>query len=148
MTPMIDIVFQLLIFFIMTFKIVAQEGDFNIKMPQASSAPKVDITPDSLTINVYLQAGKNGGLAGITLQDDEPIKNFEQLTSRVRALIGKDNPDEGSNSEVELSFDYDLRYEEVVRAITAVTGYLDSDGTPVKLIEKIQFAPPKKDQGP
>ena len=33
MTPMIDIVFQLLIFFIMTFKIVAQEGDFNIKMP-------------------------------------------------------------------------------------------------------------------
>ena len=41
MTPMIDIVFQLLIFFIMTFKIVAQEGDFNINMPQASpqSAP-------------------------------------------------------------------------------------------------------------
>ena len=38
MTPMIDIVFQLLIFFIMTFKIVAQEGDFNIKMPLASSA--------------------------------------------------------------------------------------------------------------
>ena len=33
MTPMIDIVFQLLVFFIMTFKIVAQEGDFNIKMP-------------------------------------------------------------------------------------------------------------------
>jgi biopolymer transport protein ExbD len=28
MTPMIDIVFQLLIFFIMSFKIAAQEGDF------------------------------------------------------------------------------------------------------------------------
>ena len=28
MTPMIDIVFQLLVFFIMTFKIVSQEGDF------------------------------------------------------------------------------------------------------------------------
>ncbi len=37
MTPMIDIVFQLLIFFIMTFKIVEVEGDFNIKMP--ASAP-------------------------------------------------------------------------------------------------------------
>ncbi len=33
MTPMIDIVFQLLVFFIMTFKIVVQEGDFNVKMP-------------------------------------------------------------------------------------------------------------------
>ena len=36
MTPMIDIVFQLLIFFIITFKIVAPEGDFNIKMPLAA----------------------------------------------------------------------------------------------------------------
>ena len=36
MTPMIDIVFQLLVFFIMTFKIVSQEGDFNIKMPRAA----------------------------------------------------------------------------------------------------------------
>ena len=36
MTPMIDIVFQLLVFFIMTFKIVAMEGDFNIRMPAAA----------------------------------------------------------------------------------------------------------------
>ena len=36
MTPMIDIVFQLLVFFIMTFKIVSMEGDFNIRMPAAS----------------------------------------------------------------------------------------------------------------
>ncbi len=39
MTPMIDIVFQLLVFFIMTFKIVSQEGDFHIKMPVANLAP-------------------------------------------------------------------------------------------------------------
>ena len=32
MTPMIDIVFQLLIFFIMTFKITAPEGDFYIDL--------------------------------------------------------------------------------------------------------------------
>ena len=38
MTPMIDIVFQLLVFFIMTFNVVAQEGDFNIRMP-AVGAP-------------------------------------------------------------------------------------------------------------
>ena len=34
MTPMIDIVFQLLVFFIMTFKIVSLEGDFHVKMPR------------------------------------------------------------------------------------------------------------------
>ena len=46
MTPMIDIVFQLLVFFIMSFKIVAQEGDFNIKMPLA--APNAGTPDDSL----------------------------------------------------------------------------------------------------
>ena len=33
MTPMIDIVFQLLTFFIMTFKIIAAECDSDIKLP-------------------------------------------------------------------------------------------------------------------
>ena len=39
MTPMIDIVFQLLTFFVMTLKIVEAEGDFNIKMPLAAPRP-------------------------------------------------------------------------------------------------------------
>ena len=33
MTPMIDIVFQLLVFFILTLQITAVEGDFNVRMP-------------------------------------------------------------------------------------------------------------------
>ncbi len=33
LTSMIDVVFLLLIFFVMTFKIAAQEGDFSVKMP-------------------------------------------------------------------------------------------------------------------
>ncbi|HCK41568.1 MAG TPA: biopolymer transporter ExbD, partial [Planctomycetaceae bacterium] len=38
MTPMIDIVFQLLVFFVFTFKIVLPEGDFSIRMPSASAS--------------------------------------------------------------------------------------------------------------
>ena len=37
MTAMIDIVFQLLVVFIMTFKVVAMEGDFNIKLTYLGS---------------------------------------------------------------------------------------------------------------
>ena len=33
MTPMIDVVFLLLIFFMLTFKITIPEGNFNINMP-------------------------------------------------------------------------------------------------------------------
>ena len=38
-TAMIDVVFLLLAFFIMTFKIVAPEGDFRVNMPQAAPVP-------------------------------------------------------------------------------------------------------------
>ena len=41
MTPMIDIVFQLLSFFIFTLKISAQEGDFMIKMPLAAPRRRI-----------------------------------------------------------------------------------------------------------
>ena len=56
MTPMIDIVFQLLIFFIMTFKIVSMEGDFNIKMPQASPSTVQTIEPDFPPMSLYESA--------------------------------------------------------------------------------------------
>ena len=42
MTPMIDIVFQLNIFFLFTFKIILPEGDFNIHMPSAAAARAVE----------------------------------------------------------------------------------------------------------
>ena len=33
MTPMIDVVFQLLAFFVLTFRIVSPEGEFGVTMP-------------------------------------------------------------------------------------------------------------------
>ena len=38
MAPMIDIVFQLLIFFMLNLKIVAPEGNFNINLPKIGRA--------------------------------------------------------------------------------------------------------------
>ncbi len=147
MTPMIDIVFQLLVFFIMTFKIVAQEGDFNIRMPRAApnSDPTIEEPPPQLTLMIYLTAGQNGGLAGVKLNEEE-IQSagdiFSELNDRIVAMVNTSEPGQAQDAEVELGFDYDLKYEYVVSAITAVTGYLDEDDKPVKLIEKIKFSPP------
>ena len=38
MTPMIDVVFQLMIFFMLTFNIIAPEGDFDVRMPLGKSS--------------------------------------------------------------------------------------------------------------
>ena len=45
MTPMIDIVFQLLTFFCMTLRVSEAEGDFNIKMPLAAPKAAASILP-------------------------------------------------------------------------------------------------------
>ena len=143
MTPMIDIVFQLLVFFIMTFKIVLPEGDFSIRMPlssQRESRPDDTLPP----IQVRLIAKKNGDLAGIHL-NDQALADFNQLRRRIIGLVG-DTRGPGSlaeSAEVELDCDDWLHYRHVIEAISAVSGYVQ-DKKVIKLIERIKFAPPKK----
>jgi biopolymer transport protein ExbD len=148
MTPMIDIVFQLLVFFIMTFKIVSQEGDFNIKMPLAAPAAGA---PDDLQLppmKVRLRAGAGGMLAGMSL-NDRGVGTMEALRLEIIGVVG-DERGPGTiqeTAEVELDCDYGLRYEHVIQAITAVSGYIDETGNVVKLVEKIKFAPPRQASG-
>ena len=140
MTPMIDIVFQLLTFFIMSFKIAAQEGDFNIKMPLASPREGMPNEND-VPLKVKLTAAPGGNLSGIQM-GDRRFENFSQLQQAVIGMVGKDSgPGKASTQEVELDCDYNLRYEEVVSAVTAVSGYVTRDGQIVKLVEKLKFSP-------
>ena len=145
MTPMIDIVFQLLVFFIMTFKIVSLEGDFNIKMPLAAPSEGLPDDEKLPPMKLRLVASPSGKLAQISLNDNNFGVNFESLRNYIISILG-DERGPGSaqeTAEVELDCDYNLRYENVIKAITAVSGYLDEEGNIVKLVEKIKFAPPR-----
>lgn len=144
MTSMIDVVFLLLIFFILTFKIVELEGDFSIRMPLSdNSAGQMDDT--ELPIKLRLRADATGNLAGIELNDNGLGTDFAQLRSTVLGIVGDTaGPAAGDGPEVEIDTDYNLRYEYVVDAITAVSGYKVGDEQ-VKLIQKIKFAPPRRE---
>ncbi len=62
-----------------------------------------------------------------------------------RSLIGDDaGPGSVGDLEVEIDCDYQLRYAATIAAVTAVSGYVDSQGNIIKLIEKIRFVPPDK----
>ncbi len=149
MTPMIDIVFQLLVFFIMTFKIVSQEGDFNIKMPLAAPSTGLPDEDKLPPMKVRLHADPSGRLTQISLNDDVFGTSFASLHNHIISIIG-DERGPGSvqeTAEIELDCDYDLRYDNVVRAVTAVSGFVDDDGNIVKLVEKIKFAPQREPGG-
>ncbi|TWT31757.1 ExbD/TolR family protein [Blastopirellula retiformator] len=145
MTPMIDIVFQLLVFFVMTFKVAAMEGDFDIKMPKAAQGSP---TMDDLPLKLTLRATPTGKLdevrlgdrsfSGLSFQD-----KFRKLQDQIIEQIGTNT---GPNSaaataEIEIDADYNLQYEYVIEAMTAVTGRVDKEGNIQRLIEKVKFSP-------
>jgi biopolymer transport protein ExbD len=143
MTPMIDVVFQLMSFFMCSLKIVAPEGDFDIRMPLGRSASNVVDDQQVPPIKVKLSAGPDGSLAGISMNGN-PVADFNELQRKVVGLVGKGRgPDSlAERTEVEFDCDYPLKYVNVVRAITAVSGTVQ-DGQIVELIKKIKFTPPK-----
>ena len=143
MTSMIDVVFLLLIFFVMTFKIVELEGDFSVRMPLAGS-DSMTMDPTDLPLKLRLQADENGKLTTMSLNEINLGTDFDQLRANVVELIGTTAPVEGEDGpEIEIDTDYNLRYEDVIRSITAVSGYKQGNEV-VKLIEKIKFAKPRR----
>jgi biopolymer transport protein ExbD len=141
MTPMIDVVFQLLSFFMFTLRISAVEGNFDIKMPSAART-MVEIPDANVAMKVRLIARPDGSLGQI-IYNDRPITSFAALRSQIVAFIGNDQATR-QNAEVEIDADFNLHYKHVMDTITHVSGYLAEDGlTRVDLVQKIKFAPPR-----
>lgn len=151
MTPMIDIVFQLLIFFIMSFKIVTPEGDFSVKMPmapQASTPEEQKDEEDLPPVSVRLKSTSDGRLAEVSC-GQRVLGNGEAGLMELRKYVlsqvapngGPPNPKSAAKQEVELNCDYRLKYENVIACISYVTGY-KQNGEVIRIAEKIKFAAP------
>lgn len=150
MAPMIDIVFQLLIFFMLNLKIVAPEGNFNINLPVSapSNAPADINLPD---IKVGLRSDRDGNLVQLTLggnnlgNDDAA---FDRLNAEILKIIGRPGNPLTKDIEVELDADFECQYKYVIKAISRCTGRKDQKTDSVtRYIEKIKFAPPHKPKG-
>ncbi|MEO1614818.1 MAG: biopolymer transporter ExbD [Planctomycetota bacterium] len=144
MTSMIDIVFLLLVFFVMTFKIVEMEGDFSVRMPLAGDGGATSDIAD-LPLKLRLRADGDGRLTSMSLNDVNLDTNFDQLRANVIEIVGSSGPVEGDDGpEIEIDTDYNLRYAYVIQAITSVSGYRNANDEVEKLIEKIKFAKPRR----
>ena len=148
MAPMIDIVFQLLIFFMLNLKIVAPEGDFNVNLP-LHTGPEGPVAPSS--IRVGLRSDIDGHLTGLTIGDRNLGNNdaaFEQLNREILQIIGRPGNPVVADIEVELDADYETQHQYVVKAISRCTGRFDPQTQQVaRYVEKIKFAPPHKPKG-
>lgn len=145
MSAMIDIVFQLLIFFMLNLKIIAEEGDFDINMPVGAAAPSTEMKP-KVEYKVRLLADGDGKLRDIqvgqnSLGNDVPAC-FQRLNNDVRSWASSGGT-YSDDLEVEIDADYQLHYQYVIKAVSACTGYVQGERK-VKFLEKIKFAPPRR----
>ena len=67
----------------------------------------------------------------------------QNSTSFQDAYSGAGQPEFRDDLEIELDCDPQLHYRHAMEAITAVTGYLNSNDQIVKMVEKVKFAPAK-----
>mgnify|MGYP001590881132 CR=1 FL=1 len=137
MTPMIDIVFQLLAFFILTLRILSHEGDLTIRMPLAADPglpPPVTFLPP---MQIKLTAQGDGSLAEIRL-NNQPIASMPALRQRIVEIIGG-NEQVAAELEADLHCDAGLAYQHTIAAVTAISGRKDSSGHIQPLVHKVRF---------
>ncbi|MBI1314249.1 biopolymer transporter ExbD [bacterium] len=148
MSAMIDVVFQLLIFFMLTLKLIEPEGDFNINMPARGKPTEPSPDPPPLDTKVKLRANPDGTLVGVYL-GSRPLGNdsdaFKRLNIEILRLIGSPDNPLAEDMAVEIDADYNLHFKNVISAVGACTGRVDPrTQRVVKYIKNIKFKPPQK----
>lgn len=140
LSPMIDIIFLLLIFFVMTFQIVPLEGDLFLDLPPAQAGEPIEPLelPVHPPLHVRVTADAAGELQSIQLGDAK-YDTFAELNRRIREIVSLDSDSEAADWEAMLEVDPRLEYRHTIAALTAISGYTTDQGQVVKLIEKVSF---------
>lgn len=149
MAPLIDIVFLLLVFFLLTLQIRAHEGNVQIQMPIVKGCI-ASHTPSP--VSVQLVANDDGSLKDVIYRTESlgvGEQAFEKLNKKIRDAVGYRAGHKALNQElqVEIEADYNLDYRYAVNALSACsfTREKSPEGNfrQVKLVDRIRFAPPR-----
>ncbi len=150
MSSMIDVVFQLLIFFMLTLKIIEPEGDFDINMPLGAPAQS-SLEPDLPPLKVRMIADANGQLAQLTFNGRDMGNGsaaFQRLNMEVLKAVNAlraAGPANVDKQEVEIDPDYGLDYSNIIAAISACSGKMENKKM-IRYISRIKFAPIRPEQ--
>jgi biopolymer transport protein ExbD len=140
MTAMIDVVFQLLTFFVMTFKVAALEGDFNLKMPR-NAVHRDSVVNVEQPLKIHLMANAQGELTRFQIGSHEPMRSFSDMTRTIESILhSAASPGLTNETEVVLECDTHLKYNYVIEAITALSAKKLPNGTLLKLVNKISLS--------
>ncbi len=124
-TPMLDMAFQLLAFFVMTFNPTPPEGHLDMALPMveggADSAPPPSSLEEPDELTVVVDANANGEIAKIRMRDKTDIGDGQDLGSNSQALFTVLKERKGPPCKVKLEMADQLSYKLVIKLIDEIT---------------------------
>jgi biopolymer transport protein ExbD len=147
-TPMLDMAFQLLTFFILTYRPAPSEGQFSMNLlpaqaateikkeqPKENENPSLDVSLRTLT--TILRAGGDG-LLGEVMLADKPIQGMDELKKELESFV---NDPILSFDQALIKVDPRLKYSEVIKVIDVFSSLKP------KPLTKISFAELNANEG-
>ncbi len=153
LAAMLDMAFQLLAFFILTFRPNPVEGQINLNLPPPvpvidQNTPQPEVEPPegsgqaaAKTLTITIVAAGNGQVGSMTVGlaklFDGPLdaRRLQQLDKRLKDVFAI----EGTFDQVLLRVGKTLDYGELMRIIDVCTRQKMSDGKPVNKISFVEF---------
>ncbi len=80
MTPMIDVVFLLIIFFLVSSHLARQESRLPVELPSAATHDSIDTSPVSLTITI--NADRQVLASGREINETDLVRLFESVVAK------------------------------------------------------------------
>jgi biopolymer transport protein ExbD len=147
LAAMLDMAFQLLTFFILTFKPAPVEGQVNLRLPPPMAIAgqggkeagrdfnSTDVPKAVTTLVVSVYANRDGSLAQLAV-GETPV-GISALDNKLQNVFGdKTNPFD----QVIVNVAPDLRYEELMRVIEICTRQKLPDGSRLSKLSFVQMS--------
>ena len=116
MTPMIDVIFNLLVFFLLTPVLRGPEGYLTTNLPQGGQGLG-PVDPDGLKVEL-LERGASGGEVEIVFDGRQVLPDFRALEAELRGLRARGL---AADYPVLIAPTGGVRHKWVVRAFDAIT---------------------------
>lgn len=108
-TPLLDVIFQLLVFFILTSSLV-KPTQIEVQLPESTSGAKAEDSPQPLIVTCRLADGQP-----VLTLDEASFGSFAELGEALVARAGA-----AGSGPVDLRIDKTVSYQDVIRLLDTV----------------------------
>lgn len=153
LAAMLDMAFQLLAFFILTFRPTPIEGHFQMHLPLAVPMTNVEMSPDSSTgggggsafvetLDIMVPGDENGQATSVTVGRQAVVlgrltpSSLQQLDRHLRSIFGLQAI---PFDRIQIHADKRLHYEELLKIVDICMKQKMPDGKPMRQISFVEM---------